>query len=240
MAPPKNRDPLPLWHSVYFRNEFNCSYYNMKMIRRGVLTWGHFQSLEDVRLLNALPRTWKGVYNHGERLLNKISSKGGFDTPTVHTQNWTGAWLLQFYASQPGVRDPQTPEVWGQWANAQLPPRVKDFAQRVLWHKLTVHERVYKRSGTDKCPICSQKESIKHAVVECSMFKAAAAVIQHYYGPSGNRGREVPSPGYDGVRPTGVVAEHGPKAGQCGRQEVPTGDTDVKLRQERRQCSRHI
>ena len=35
-----NRDQLPLWHSVYFRNEFNCSYYNTKMIRQGVLTWG--------------------------------------------------------------------------------------------------------------------------------------------------------------------------------------------------------
>ena len=51
------------------------------------------------------------------------------------------------------------------------------------WHKLTVHERVYKRSGTDKCPICSQKESVNHAMVECSMFKAVTAVIQHYYGP---------------------------------------------------------
>ena len=153
------------------------------MIRRGVLTWGQLQSVEDVRLLNALPRTWKGVYNHGGRLLNKVPSQGGFDTPTVHVQNWTRAWLLQFYASKPGVRDPQTPEVWEQWATAQLPPRVRDFAQRVVWHKLTVHERVYKRSGTDKCPICSQKESVKHAMVECSMFKAAAAVIQHYYGP---------------------------------------------------------
>ena len=53
----------------------------------------------------------------------------------------------------------------------------------MLWQKLTVHERVYKRSCTDKCPRCSQKESIKQATVECSMFKAAAAVIQHYYGP---------------------------------------------------------
>ena len=127
--------------------------------------------------------TWKGVYNHGGRLPNKIPSKGGFDTPTVHVQNWTRAWLLQFYASQPGIRDPQTREVWEQWANAQLPPRVKDFAQRVLWHELTVHERVHKRLGTDKCPICSQKESIKRAMVECSMFKAAAAVIHHYFGP---------------------------------------------------------
>ena len=92
----------------------------------------------------------------------KSHRKGGLDTPTVHVQNWTRAWLLQFYASQPGVRDPQTPEVWEQWANAQLPPRVKDFAQRVFWHKLTVHERVYTTSGTDKCPICSQKELVKH------------------------------------------------------------------------------
>ena len=182
VAPPANRDRLPLWHSVYFRNEFNCSYYNTKMIRQGVLMWGQFQSLEDARLFNALPRTWKGVYNHGGRLLNKVPSQGGFDTPAVHAQNWTRAWLLQFYASQPGVRDPQTPEVWEQLAQAQLPPRVRDFAQKALWHKLTVHARVYKRSGTDKCPVCSQKETVKHAMVECPMFKAAAAVIQHYYG----------------------------------------------------------
>ena len=128
-----------------------------------------------------MPGTWKGVYNHGGRLLNKVPSQGGFDTPTVHAQNWTRAWLLQLYASQPGVRDPQTPEVLEQWAQAQLPPRVRDFAQRVLWHKLTVHARVYKRSGTDNCPICSQKETVKHAMVECPMFKAAAAVIPHYY-----------------------------------------------------------
>ena len=80
VAPPANRDHLPLWHSVYFRNEFNCSYYNTKMIRQGVLTWGQLQSLEDARLFNALPRTWKGVYNHGGRLLNKVP-KGGLTPP---------------------------------------------------------------------------------------------------------------------------------------------------------------
>ena len=182
VAPPANRDHLPLWHSVYFRNEFRCSYYNTKLIRQGVLTWGQFQSLQDARLFNALPRTWKGVYNQGGRLLNKVMSQGGFDTPAVHTQNWTRAWLLQFYASQPGVRDPQTPEVWEQLAQAQLPPRAHDFARKALRHKLTVHARVYKRSGTDKCPVCSQTETIQHAMVGCPMFKAAAAVIQHYYG----------------------------------------------------------
>ena len=49
-----------------------------------------------------------------------------------------------------------------------------------LRHNLTVHERVYRGWGTDKWPMCEQKESIKHAMAECSMFKAAAAVIQHY------------------------------------------------------------
>ena len=38
VATPKDRDGLPLWHSIYFRNEYTCSYYNMKMIRTGVLT----------------------------------------------------------------------------------------------------------------------------------------------------------------------------------------------------------
>ena len=66
----------------------------MKMMRRGVLTWGHFQSLEDARLINALPRAWKWVYNHGGRLLNKVPSNKGFDTATVHVQNWTRVWLL--------------------------------------------------------------------------------------------------------------------------------------------------
>ena len=56
------------------------------------------------------------------------------------------------------------------------------FAQKTLCNKLTVHAGVYKRSGTDKCPTCSQKETVKHAMVECPMFKAAAAVIHHYYG----------------------------------------------------------
>ena len=117
VAPSANRDQLPLWHSVYFRNEFNCSYYNMKMIRQGVLTWGQLQSLEDVRLLNAVPRAWKGVFNHGGRLLNKVPSQGGYDTPAVHAQNWTGAGLLQFYASQPGVRN---------WSNFEIPECSRD------------------------------------------------------------------------------------------------------------------
>ena len=37
--------------------------------------------------------------------------------------------------------------------------------------------------GQGQLPSMLPKESVKHAMVECSMFKAAAAVIQHYYGP---------------------------------------------------------
>ena len=172
-------------------------------------------------------RSWDGQRRH-------IHISNGW----LLIQNWTTAWLLRFYASQLGVRDPRTPEVCEQWANAQLPPRVKDFAQRVLCHKLTVHEGVYKRSRTDKCPICAQKESIKHAMVECPMFKAATAVTQHYVGPviTGDGEfsvREMMEPDYQEWLLSTT------KAGQCGRQEVPTGDTDVKSRRERHQCSHH-
>ena len=39
--------------------------------------------------------TWNiYIYNHGGRLLNKVPLREGFDTPTVHVQNWTRAWLL--------------------------------------------------------------------------------------------------------------------------------------------------
>ena len=58
----------------------------------------------------------------------------------------------------------------------------------------TAHESVYKRSDTDKCPICVQKESIKHAMVDRSMFKAAAAIIHHYFGPVANGDGEFPVP----------------------------------------------
>ena len=90
VPPPKNWDQLPLWHFVYLQNEFNCSYYNTKMIRRGVLTWGQLQSLADVRLLNALPRTWKGAYNHGGRLLNKVPSPGVFIPPQSTSKTGPG------------------------------------------------------------------------------------------------------------------------------------------------------
>ena len=104
--------------------------------------------------------------------------------------------------------------------NAHPPPRLKYFAQRVLWHKLTVHERVYKRSSTDKCPICSQNESIKHDMVECSMFKAVAAVIQHYFGTVATGDGEFP-PRDMMVRPSRVVDKHGPRLGNVVGKKCP-------------------
>ena len=29
IAPPQDKSHLPLWHCVYFRNEFRCTYYNI-------------------------------------------------------------------------------------------------------------------------------------------------------------------------------------------------------------------
>ena len=52
--------------------------------------------------LDALPQTWKGVYNHGGQLLNKVPSQGGFDTPKVHVQNWTRLGFIQESAGSSG------------------------------------------------------------------------------------------------------------------------------------------
>ena len=76
-------------------------------------------------------------------------------------------------------------------------------------------------------------------MVECFMFKAAAAVIQHYYCPvETGDGKSPVRDMMESDQQSGCLART--KAGHCGWQEVPTGDTDVKLRQERHQCSRHI
>ena len=117
------------------------------------MTWGQYQDTDTPRLFNFMPRTWRTVYSHGISALNSVKSKEAFDSPVVHTMNWTKGWLLEFYASQPNVHDPQPPGVWELWAPAALPPHTKDFVQKVPWKKLLVHERVQKRWGTDKCPI---------------------------------------------------------------------------------------
>ena len=70
--------------------------------------------------------------------------------------------------------------------------KAKDSAQRVLWHKLTVHGRVQKTSGTDKCLICARKEVLRHATIGRSMSKVVAAVIRRYYGKVSVGGHQVP------------------------------------------------
>ena len=64
--------------------------------------------------------------------MNAMQSKEAFDSPVVHAMNWTKGWLLQFYASRPGVYDLQPLGMWELWATAALPPHAKDFVQKVL------------------------------------------------------------------------------------------------------------
>ena len=73
--------------------------------------------------------------------------------------------------------------MWELWATATLPPHAKDFIQKVLWKKLPVHERAQRRSGTDKCLVWGKTEGVRHATVDCSMYKAVSAIIQHFHGP---------------------------------------------------------
>ena len=134
------------------------------------------------RLLNFMLHTWRTVYSRGTSAMNPVKSKEAFDSPVVHAMYWTKGWLLQFYASQRGVYDPQPPGMWELWATATLPPHAKDFVQKVLWKNPPVHGRDQKRSGTDKCPNCGKIEGIQHATVDCSIFKAVSAIIQHFYG----------------------------------------------------------
>ena len=70
-------------------------------------------------------------------------------------------------------------------------PHGKDFVQKVLWRKLNVHERVHEHSSTDISPVCGQKESIKHATMDCSMCHAVSAVVQHCYGAVDVDGNEM-------------------------------------------------
>ena len=121
-----------------------------------------------------------------------VRSKEAFDLPTVHPLNWTKGWHLQFYASQPGVNDPQLVRMWGFWATALLPLHAKDFVQKVLWRKRAVHECIQKCSGMDMCPICGQNEDIKNATVVCRMFWVVLAVVRHYYLPITVDGGQLP------------------------------------------------
>ena len=60
-------------------------------------------------------------------------------------------------------------------------------------------------------------------MVESSMFKAAAVVIQHYFGPVAIWDEDSQSGicWTTVVRPSGMVAEHGPKLGNVAGKKCP-------------------
>ena len=79
-----------------------------------------------------MPCTRRTVYSRGTTVMNSVESKEVFDSPVVHTMNWTKGWRLQFFASQLGVSDPLPPRMCELWATAALPPHAQDFVQKVF------------------------------------------------------------------------------------------------------------
>ena len=70
---------------------------------------------------------------------------GGILLPSGTCPELEQGRLLQFYTPQLGINDVRLASMWELWATAPLPHHPKDFVRKVLWRKLTVHERVQKR-----------------------------------------------------------------------------------------------
>ena len=99
-----------------------------------------------------MPCTWRTVYLHGISSLNSVKPKEAFDSSVVHTMNWTNGWLLQFYASQLGVHDPQPPGVWELWATAAPRSHATNFVPKVLWKKVAGPQTSSKALGHGQLP----------------------------------------------------------------------------------------
>ena len=145
------------------------------------MTWGQQEANNNHRLLTFMRVTWRKVDSRATSVMNSVQSKEFFDSPVVHAMNWTKRWLLQLYASQPGVYDPQPPRMWEFKSIVALLPDAKNFVQNVLWKKLPFHKRVPKRCGMKRCPVCGKTKSIQYPMVDCSMFKLVLAVVQHFH-----------------------------------------------------------
>ena len=47
------------------------------------------------------------------------------------------------------------------------------------------------KNATDTCPMCWQKEGIKHGTMGCLMYQAMSAMVKHYYGAVTVNGNEM-------------------------------------------------
>ena len=98
IAPPQDKSNLPLWHCVYFGDNFRCTYDNTKLIRRRCDDMGAVPG-------NRQPKASQLYAAHVEDGLfawdqcNEFNeSQEAFDPPVVHTISKTKGGLLRFYA----------------------------------------------------------------------------------------------------------------------------------------------
>ena len=103
---------MPLWHSVFFRNVHQHTYYNTALIAQGVLTWGDLMVEENAQMIRAFPATWRPVYLRGKSLVTSIRP-GPFDQPTQWYLLWGKGFSSQFSAPDLSYLGRQSPEVWG-------------------------------------------------------------------------------------------------------------------------------
>ena len=74
IRPPCDLSVVPLWHSVFFRNEHRHTHYNSTLISQGVLPWGQLMEEEHSVRVCAIPASWRAVYLAGRSHMNSVKA----------------------------------------------------------------------------------------------------------------------------------------------------------------------
>ena len=135
-----------------------------------------------------LPRTWKLVYSTAHRTLNTAKSQEIFDLPDTWALCWGKGFFLRFVSPDLDTPKQHPNWVWEEWVRAKFHPTTKEFVQRVLWHKLMVHDRIFTLTGTTDYPLCGKKETIRHAHPDCKFYLVIFDFLNKSWGPTKSLG----------------------------------------------------
>ena len=186
-TPPDGIIPdMPLWHSAWFRDTHNNTYFSPSTIRKGVMTVAQLSGMEGG--CSHLPRTWEPVYVAGLELL-RARPRPRPSTPDeakpTFWLNWNNRAMLRFLMAQTPEPPRQKPEVWKAWHKLLLPPPDRQFIQTALWKKLSVGVRLANwQPHETACPICGVQETSQHAVAGCRYVSVAAHIATQCLGPA--------------------------------------------------------
>ena len=155
---------MPLWHSAWFRDTHNNTYFSPSTIRKGVMTVAQLSGMEGG--CSHLPRTWEPVYVAGLELL-RARPRPRPSTPDeakpTFWLNWNNRAMLRFLMAQTPEPPRQKPEVWKAWHKLLPPPPPPDkqFIQTALWKKLLVGVRLANwQPHETTCPICLRRHKL--------------------------------------------------------------------------------